>query len=94
MSVLSPAALPHILKEEIRKEFRKSTWRELTKRGFCHYICLVCLFTYWAGVCTALPDILKEDNKEGVQEEYLELTYRVELKIYHRRTQKNHHIAI
>jgi hypothetical protein len=38
--------------------------------------------------------ILKEDNKEGVQEKYLELNYRVELKIYHRRTQRNHHIAI
>ena len=40
---------------------------------------LVCLFTYWASVRTAvnqtaLHQVLKDDNKEGVQEEFLELT--------------------
>ena len=40
-----------------------------------------------------MADPIKEDNKEGVQEEYLELTFGVELKIYHSRTQKNRHIA-
>ena len=49
----------------------------------------VCLFVYVLG----LRHTLNDDNKEGVQEEYLELKIGVELEIYQSRTQKNHHIT-
>jgi hypothetical protein len=50
--------------EGVQKEYL-----ELTYISVLTIYCFVCLFTYWASVCTAFPLKLKEDNKEGVQEE-------------------------
>ena len=54
----------------------------------------VCLFAYLAIMCTAdTIYFMQEDNKEGVQEEYLELTQEVDFELYQNRTQKNRYPA-
>ena len=57
----------------------------------------VCLFTLLASVCPAVTIYftiyIQEKNKEGVQEEYLELTQEVKIKPYQSRTQKNRYTA-
>ena len=59
---------------------------ELTYGGLFTRYFSVCLFTYLAIVLTAVTVYFmlftQEDNKEGVQEEYLELTQEVDLELH------------